>query len=98
MRIDISTKYIHATLIPPRITQIAIKTRYDEKLQHVEYFILEVKAWNYIADRPGARRKVVSWKDYDSMRRELEDKERLLDEQALELAIVKKTNGSSWER
>ncbi|MBW1692536.1 MAG: hypothetical protein JRJ70_17720 [Deltaproteobacteria bacterium] len=52
-----------------------------------------------LADRPGARRKMVPWEDYESMKRELEDKERALAEQALELAILrKKTNGGSWDR
>jgi transposase-like protein len=43
-----------------------------------------------LADRPGARRKVVPWEDYESMKRELEDKERALAEQAVQLAIVRK--------
>jgi transposase-like protein len=52
-----------------------------------------------LADRPGARRKMAPWEDYESMKRELEDKERALAEQALELAILrKKTNGGSWDR
>ena len=52
-----------------------------------------------LADRPGARRKMVPWEAYESMKRELEDKERALAEQAVELAILrKKTNGGSWER
>jgi transposase-like protein len=52
-----------------------------------------------LADRPGARRKMVPWEDYESLKRELEDKERALAEQALELAILrKKTNGGSWDR
>ena len=52
-----------------------------------------------LADRPGARRKVVAKEDYDALRRELEEKERALAEQALELAILrKKVNGGSWDR
>jgi transposase-like protein len=52
-----------------------------------------------LADRPGARRKMVPWEDYEALKRELEDKERALAEQALELAMLrKKTNGGSWER
>jgi transposase-like protein len=52
-----------------------------------------------LADRPGARRKMVPWEDYEALKRELEDKERALAEQAVELAILrKKTNGGSWDR
>lgn len=52
-----------------------------------------------LADRPGARRKLVAKEDYDALRRELEEKERALAEQALELAILrKKVNGGSWDR
>ena len=52
-----------------------------------------------LADRPGARRKMVPWEDYEVLKRELEDKERALAEQAVELAMLrKKTNGGSWER
>jgi transposase-like protein len=52
-----------------------------------------------LADRPGARRKTVAYEDYEALRRDLEDKERALAEQALELAMLrKKTNGGSWER
>ena len=52
-----------------------------------------------LADRPGARRKMVPCEDYEALKRELEDKERALAEQAVELAMLrKKTNGGSWER
>lgn len=52
-----------------------------------------------LADRPGLRRKSVAWDDYESLKRELEDKERALADMAVELAILrKKTNGGSWER
>ncbi len=52
-----------------------------------------------LADRAGARRKTVACEDYEALKRELEDKERALAEQAVELAILrKKTNGGSWER
>jgi hypothetical protein len=37
--------------------------------------------------------------NYEALKRELQDKERALAEQAVELAILrKKTNGGSWER
>ena len=52
-----------------------------------------------LADRPGAKRKTVPREDYEALKRELEEKERALAEQAVELAILrKKTNGGSWDR
>jgi transposase-like protein len=52
-----------------------------------------------LADRSGAKRKTVPQEDYDSLKKELEEKERALAELAVELAILrKKTNGGSWER
>jgi len=52
-----------------------------------------------LADRPGAKRKTVALEEYETLKRELEEKERALAEQAVELAILrKKTNGGSWER
>jgi transposase-like protein len=52
-----------------------------------------------LADRPGAKRKTIPLDDYEALKRELEEKERALAEQAVELAILrKKTNGGSWER
>ena len=52
-----------------------------------------------LADRPGAKRKAVPLEDYEALKRELEEKERALAEQAVELAILrKKMNGGSWER
>ena len=52
-----------------------------------------------LADRPGAKRKTVPLDNYEALKSELEEKERALAEQAVELAILrKKTNGGSWER
>ena len=52
-----------------------------------------------LADRPGTKRNKVPRDDYDALKHELEEKERALAEQAVELAILrKKTNGGSWER
>ncbi len=49
--------------------------------------------------RPGPKRKTVAFEDYEALKSDLEDKERALAEQAVELAILrKKTNGGSWER
>jgi len=52
-----------------------------------------------LSTRPGAKKKSVPLDDYETLKRELEEKERALAEQAVELAILrKKTNGGSWER
>ena len=52
-----------------------------------------------LADRPGAKKKMVSHADYDALKRELEEKERALADLSVELAVLrKKTNGGSWER
>ena len=52
-----------------------------------------------LADRPGAKKKMVARDDYEALKRELQDKERALAELALELAMLrKKTNGGSWDR
>ena len=49
--------------------------------------------------RPGISKKSVASQNYNALKRELEEKERVLAEQAVELAILrKKTNGGSWER
>lgn len=49
--------------------------------------------------RPGARQKTVSRDQYLALKKELEEKERVLAEQTVELVILqKKTNGGSWER
>jgi transposase-like protein len=52
-----------------------------------------------LAERPGGRRKMVPWEDYEAVKRELEEKERAMADMAVELAILrKKTNGGLWER
>ena len=52
-----------------------------------------------LAERPGAKKKTVSQDDYDTLKRELEEKEHALADLSVELAILrKKTNGGSWER
>ena len=51
------------------------------------------------AQRPGRSKKTVFREDYDALKQELEEKERVMAEMAVELAILrKKTNGGSWER
>ncbi|MBW1717433.1 MAG: hypothetical protein JRJ77_16705 [Deltaproteobacteria bacterium] len=52
-----------------------------------------------LSARPGLKRRTVVFEDYEALKSDLEDKERALAEQAVELAILrKKTNGGSWER
>ncbi len=52
-----------------------------------------------LSARTGAKRKTVPLENYETLKRELVDKERALAEQAVELAILKKkVNGDSWER
>ena len=52
-----------------------------------------------LADRPGRSKKSVSQDDYDALKRELEQRERVMAEMAVELAVLrKKTNGGSWAR
>ena len=52
-----------------------------------------------LGDRPGQRKKTVSDSEYARLKKELEEKERVMAEMAVELAILrKKTNGGSWER
>jgi len=56
-------------------------------------------ALDRLSARPGAKRKTVPQENYEALKKELEEKERALAEQAVELAILrKKTNGGSWER
>ena len=56
-------------------------------------------ALDRLSARPGSKRKAVPREYYETLKRELEDKERALADQAVELAILrKKTNGGSWER
>ena len=52
-----------------------------------------------LAQRPGRSKKTVSEEEYEVLKQELEEKERVMAEMAVELAILrKKTNGGSWER
>ena len=56
-------------------------------------------ALDRLSVRPGPKRKAVPQESYEALKRELEEKERALAEQAVELAILrKKTNGGSWDR
>ena len=49
--------------------------------------------------KPGRKVELVSTESYEKLKADLEEKERALAEQAVELAILrKKTNGGSWDR
>ena len=52
-----------------------------------------------LSAKPGKKQGQVDTGAYDAIKRELQDKERALADQAVELAILrKKTNGGSWDR
>ena len=52
-----------------------------------------------LAVRPGPNKKTVASEQYEALKQDLEEKERVLAEMAVEVAILrKKTNGGSWER
>jgi transposase-like protein len=56
-------------------------------------------ALQHLAQRPGRSKKTVSEQEYDLLKQELEEKERVMAEMAVELTVLrKKTNGGSWER
>jgi transposase-like protein len=56
-------------------------------------------ALQHLAQRPGRSKKTVSEEEYDLLKQELQEKERVMAEMAVELAILrKKTNGGLWER
>ena len=52
-----------------------------------------------LSAKPGRKLEVVSTESYETLKAELQEKERALADQAVELAILrKKTNGGSWVR
>ena len=56
-------------------------------------------ALEHLAQRPGRSKKTVSEEEYQALKQELQEKERVMAEMAVEVAILrKKTNGGSWER
>ena len=49
--------------------------------------------------KPGRKLELVSTESYETLKAELQEKERTLADLAVELAILrKKTNGGSWDR
>jgi transposase-like protein len=52
-----------------------------------------------LSAKPGRKADVVSSASYETLKHELQEKERALADQSVELAILrKKTNGGSWDR
>jgi transposase-like protein len=52
-----------------------------------------------LSAKPGRKAGTVSAEAYEELKRELQQKERALADQSVELAILrKKTNGGSWDR
>ena len=52
-----------------------------------------------LSAKPGKQRDPVDTQAYEAIKRELQEKERALADQSVELAILrKKTNGGSWDR
>jgi transposase-like protein len=52
-----------------------------------------------LSAKPGKKQSQVDPEAYDAIKRELQEKERAMADQAVELAILrKKTNGGSWDR
>ena len=71
---------------------------YSTDLARIQRKVKE-SALQGLAKRPGRSKKSVSGEEYDALKKELQEKERVMAEMAVELAILrKKTNGGSWER
>jgi len=71
---------------------------YSTDLARIQRMVKE-GALERLAARPGPAKKTVCQQDYDALKQELQEKERVIAEMAVELAILrKKTNGGSWER
>jgi len=71
---------------------------YSTDLARIQRKVKESALQNF-AKRPGRSKRTVSEEEYDRLKREVQEKERVMAEMAVELAILrKKTNGGSWER
>jgi transposase-like protein len=71
---------------------------YSSDLARIQRKVKE-SALQSLAKRPGQSKKTVSEEEYGRLKQELQEKERVMAEMAVELAILrKKTNGGSWER
>ena len=71
---------------------------YSSDLARIQCKVKE-GALEHLAVRPGPAKKMVPQQEYNHLKQELQEKERVMAEMAVELAILrKKTNGGSWER
>ncbi len=71
---------------------------YSTDLARIQHKVKE-GALQHLAQRPGRSKKTVSEEAYNQLKQELQEKERVMAEMAVELVILqKKTNGGSWER
>ena len=71
---------------------------YSTDLARIQHKVKE-GALQHLAQRPGRSKKTVSEEAYNQLKQELQEKERVIAEMAVELVILqKKTNGGSWER
>jgi transposase-like protein len=71
---------------------------YSSDLARIQHKVKE-SALQGLAQRPGRSKKTVSEEEYEALKQELQEKERVMAEMAVELAVLrKKTNGGSWER
>jgi len=111
--VDQTTKQKRRFLTPEKKFQVFLETQssgcavgevlrregiYSTDLARIRQKVKE-GALERLAERPGAKRKTVSKKDYEALKKELEEKERALADLSVELAVLrKKTNGGSWER
>jgi transposase len=71
---------------------------YSTDLARIQRKVKE-SALQGLAKRSGRSKKTVSEEEYNLLKQELQEKERVMAEMAVELTILrKKTNGGSWER
>ena len=71
---------------------------YSSDLARIQHKV-KAGALESLAKRPGPNKKTVAREEYDALKQELQEKERVMAEMAVELAVLrKKTNGGSWER
>jgi transposase-like protein len=71
---------------------------YSTDLARIQRKVME-GALERLAQRPGRSKKTVSEEEHAALQQELQEKERVMAEMAVELEILrKKTNGGSWER
>jgi len=71
---------------------------YSTDLARIQRKVKE-SALQGLTKRPGRSKKTVSEQEYILLKLELQEKERVMAEMAVELTVLrKKTNGGSWER